>query len=351
MSQDEYEDHDDVVEVERNDFAGNHGQWVQLMGADIQFQRIKVLPAVPIAEVGVIVHCNLKGYFYSVENMKRLLDTPFEVLEDQYFQVGEGDAIPGLELALRHSRKGELMRSICTSKFAFGSQGRGVSSKATSADNTGVTSGLLLEKTKTGLAVVPPHMDIEYEIEVLDHLNERKLHQHIVNKYQKELSAVEGDEEAKDKLVHRLYTLQSMTYRKDAGNRWFSYEDFDRSARAYSNATKVAEGYFNSGNSNTVLDESMSMEERIKAIEEKEQQKEKPVSEDDSEVVGLYVTCLNNLAACKLSKGEYALTKELCVKVLQFSPFNGKALLRAAKATLALDVSYHLITCAVLILV
>ena len=348
MSDQDDQEEERVVEVERDDFSGNDGKLVKLMGTEIQFQRLTILPHVPIAEVGVIVKCNIKGYFFSVEQMKRLCHEPFEELDNQYYQVGEGDAIPGLELALRHSRKGEKMRSVFTAKFGFGSAGRGVTKNAVeSAGSAGATINtaqpITIEKTKSGMAIIPPNMDLEYEIEIVDHLQEKVLHQQTVEKYRNDLLAVEGNEEAKNQLIHRLYTLQSMNYRKEAGNRWFSFEDYDRSARAYSHATKLAEGYFNSGSSNTVLEEATTMEERLKAIEEKERQKSEPVAEEDSEIVGLYVTCLNNLAACKLSKGEYMATKELCVKVLQFSPFNGKALLRAAKATLALDVSYSLL--------
>ena len=49
-----------------------------------------------------------------------------------------------------------------------------------------------------------------------------------------------------------------------------------------------------------------------------------------------FISCLNNLSACHLSMKEYAKAKDLCVRVLEVEPDNLKALVRGAKAALAL---------------
>ena len=60
-------------------------------------------------------------------------------------------------------------------------------------------------------------------------------------------------------------------------------------------------------------------------------------NDPDSLLFNAYVTCLNNLAACYISQKEFMKAKEICTRVLELSPNNVKALLRAAKASLALD--------------
>ena len=49
-----------------------------------------------------------------------------------------------------------------------------------------------------------------------------------------------------------------------------------------------------------------------------------------------YISCMNNLSACHISMKEYAKAKDVCVRVLELEPDNLKALLRGAKAALAL---------------
>lgn len=58
----------------------------------------------------------------------------------------------------------------------------------------------------------------------------------------------------------------------------------------------------------------------------------------DEQLLEVYVSCLNNMAACQLKLGEHVKAKEICVRVLEIQPNNLKALLRAAKAALATHV-------------
>lgn len=63
----------------------------------------------------------------------------------------------------------------------------------------------------------------------------------------------------------------------------------------------------------------------------------------DEQLLEVYVSCLNNMAACQLKLGEHAKAKEICVRVLEIQPNNLKALLRAAKAALATHVRNFII--------
>jgi hypothetical protein len=97
----------------------------------------------------------------------------------------------------------------------------------------------------------------------------------------------------------------------------------------------LADTYFNK-ESNEKMSLAATLEEKAQAVAAAQQGQ---VAQEDNEVVAVYITCLNNLIACKISQGEYLQAKELCVKVLEVEPGNAKALVRAAKASLALDVS------------
>ncbi len=315
--------------------------WVELMGKDIRILRLRE-PNNPngiIADVGTIVQCNIRGYYYSVLKDQRLNSEPFETLQNQFYQIGEGDCIPGLELPLRHSRVGEVFRCCVSSRFAYGSYGRCVSKLEQVHAQSQSEADFISIIFRGSTAIIPPNTDLEYEVEILGHLDDRSLHPSTIANHQSKIDIIQSDEE-RHRYLHRLLTIQLMQYRKDAGNRWFSYDEFPRAAKAYSSATKLAESYFNVANSHPNFDETNSIEDKVRAIEANEKAKSEPIAQEDVDVVSIYVACLNNLAACKVSLGEYSMAKDLCVKVLQFSPYNAKALLRAARSCLALDVSF-----------
>lgn len=329
----------------------------ELMGKDVVIQR-KSPGEGELAEYGTIVKCNLTGYFYSNVTRQRVNEEPFEVAKDQSFQIGEGDTVPGLELALRHSRKGEKFSVFIASRFAFGLAGRNYQAqndkKGTDNNEGDQSNNEKVEvksppaaakdsNTSNALPSVPPDQDIEYEIEILSHRTDKEFDTDFAQRFENE--SINKTEEEKGELHNRLLILQSLQLRKEIGNRWFSYGEFGRAAKAYSKATQISEGYFNKPVSQGGEAEGegenggKSMEEKIMEAEAK---KEEKIPVEENEVVQIYVSCLNNLAACKLAQKEYYQAKDLCTKVLEFSPFNAKALLRAAKASLATDVS-HLI--------
>lgn len=104
--------------------------------------------------------------------------------------------------------------------------------------------------------------------------------------------------------------------------------EYSKASRAYSKATQISSTYFNShSESNTNLLDKLADHGKIELI-----------PAEDEDLLGLHVDCLNNLAACKLLQKEFLQAKDLCIQVLQFDCNNFRALLRAARATLELDV-------------
>ena len=127
-------------------------EWEELMGADIKIIYIWKNLANDIASYGTIVTCNYKCF---VANSK----VPIEYLENQRFKIGDGDAIPGLELPLRHTRVGDHFLISCSSKFAYGPSGRPVVKPS-----KGSTSSVI--------PAILPDSDLEFEVTILAHNTE-----------------------------------------------------------------------------------------------------------------------------------------------------------------------------------
>jgi hypothetical protein len=369
---------------------------------------------------------------------------PFETLESQRYKVGEGDAVPGLELALRHSRRGERLRVRFSSRFGYGPDGRPAMRTLEDRDGNSGNGG------SGSVPAVPADVGLEYEICVLAHVPEGALDVALLRAacggdrnsssgssglqaVARELAlteaeaqdaeargerlgtaepeteteteteteaeaevtgaegvegvcieGVEGESTERQRRVERLGALSELLQRKEAGNRWFSHGSFSRAARAYSKGTQVADRYFNgapqggpggeagagaggggggagAGGAQQAAVRGMldaqqrgadpeearaAAEQQIAAAEVEQLRRSKePIGGAEAEVLGAYVQCLNNMAACQLRLGEAAKAKEVCVQVLEIDPDNQKALLRAAKAALAMHVSLSISHC------
>jgi tetratricopeptide (TPR) repeat protein len=330
-----------------NSVADNGEEWEEIMGKDLIFRRLRNGEG-NTAEMGTVVRCDLRGYFV-VDGTPA--EKPFEEWKAQSFKVGENDAIPGIEMAVRFSRVGDLTRVRFKSKFGYGYVGRPPVQVNESGEN-GKQSDGAGEAEKSTIIAIPPDMDLEYEIAVSAHLADGQTDPALLEKHP---FAPEGGS-TPERYADRMLALTELTQRKEAGNRWFSYGDFSRAARAYSKATQVADRYFN-GNANvgdsnakalqglttpaegaSNADAVREAEERLAAAEREKEAQRRRYEQGDEEVVGVYVSCLNNMAAAQLRLGENAKAKDICVRVLEMDPGNHKALLRAAKAALATHV-------------
>ncbi len=334
--------------------------WEEVMGKDL-ITKVLRKGSGGQAEMGTVVTCNLRGFF--VENGNVLAES-FEEWANQSFKIGESDAVPGVEMALRFSRVGDILRVRCNSRFGYGPTGRPevVVRNGTEAKEEGT------ETFPKSIVAIPADKDLEYELEILSHLPDGEVDPVLLNAHpfdesrtfeSDDADATEESSRAKAfrNYMERLQALTELQQRKEAGNRWFSYGDFARSARAYSKATQIADRYFNGNANNSTPAQALqglnpseegaggaaaggssSLGEANAALEAAEKAKEaqrRSFEAGDEEVVAVYVSCLNNLAACQLRLGDNAKVKDICIRVLEIEPANHKALLRAAKAALA----------------
>uniref|UniRef100_A0A7S3GTR9 peptidylprolyl isomerase n=1 Tax=Spumella elongata TaxID=89044 RepID=A0A7S3GTR9_9STRA len=339
--------------------TGDDGtSWEEVMGKDLVTKVLRKGSGGQ-AEMGTVVMCNLKGFFVENEDVSA---ESFEEWTNQSFKIGESDAIPGVEMALRFSRVGDILRVRCNSRFGYGPTGRPevVIRNSTEVKEEGT------ETAAKSIVAIPADKDLEYELEILSHLPDGDVDPVLLKAHPfDESHSVHSDEvDASDEdssrakafrdYTERLQALTELQQRKEAGNRWFSYGDFARSARAYSKATQIADRYFNgNANSNTPAQAlqglTPSSEEgegaaesnvgeanaALEAAEKAKEAQRRTFQAGDEEVVAVYVSCLNNLAACQLRLGDNAKVKDICIRVLEIDPANHKALLRAAKAALA----------------
>lgn len=277
------------------------------MGNEIMKRTIRE-GAGDIAVVGVTVTCNFKGYFGGANGAVADKSKPFETFFNQKFKIGEGDCFPGLELTLRHAKVGELFEAMTKSKFAYGLAGR------VSFSMQDPTLGTV------EIPEIPPNTDLLYEVEVLSHLQDDQFDLESL----RQCGIKEQDINTEDNTqMKRLHALNNLILRKECGNRWYLYQDYSRASKAYSKATQIADHYFKTNSESESTNSSNS----------------ELIANADRPLVDTYIACLNNLAACHINKNEFLKAKDMCVRVLEFDPRNVKALLRAAKATLALDVS------------
>ena len=322
--------------------------WEEVMHRDVLIKRLgKSDLSQPSASIGTTVVCNIACFLLkpfeivsnSAENLsidladRKEESKPFENLEKERYKIGKGDLIPALELGLRHSRIGDRFLLRANSRFAFGYNGRDTS--------------------------VPPNADLHFDIHVLNHIQESEIDNDYVHiQISSILSLNNGkfnvclpEDIDADIVSHsnRWAAFSDLCFRKEAGNRWFKYKDFQRAARAYAEGTKVADEYFKSidkyqENKNDMIkmDENGQMqinpdyrggEGNIDGDSAHEENDGK-----DSIIFLAYVSCLNNLAACHMEQGENLKARDLCIKVLEIDPSNLKALLRAARSSLALHV-------------
>jgi len=328
--------------------------WEEIMGKDLAIKRLKTGTS-ELAEMGTVVTCNMLGFFVEDEEPAAL---PFEGWKNQKFKIGESDAVPGVEMALRFSRVGDVIRVRCKSRFGYGPTGRPVVFKSNGDSKQDESSA-----GSEAIVAIPADQDLEYELEVLAHLPDGEVDPEILATHQFDESSSplpsepDGNNNARSAALRshleRLQALTELQQRKEAGNRWFSYSDFSRSARAYSKATQIADRYFNGNASANTPAQALQgvsgeggvgeAEAALAAAEKAKEEQRRTFQAGDEEVVAIYVSCLNNMAACQLRLGDNAKVKDICIRVLEIDPTNHKALLRAAKAALATHVSHRLL--------
>eukprot|EP01041_Mallomonas_annulata_P005959 gene5959-12028_t len=231
------------------------GDWRELMGNDLRFKKIKIGSDTSV-ELNSNVTCSIHTYTLPSNAL-------VEFVDKESFLIGEADTIPGLELCIRHSNLGDKIEVFCSSRFAYGTKGRPPFGNS---------------------PAIPPDTDLRFDVYILE--------------------TDDNNSNTGDPVEE---SLQYVTSRKNAGNRWFKYSEFTKAARCYSKGAEHIE--------KILTDESTDIQKRLKS---------------------LFIDCLNNLAVCHISNNDFYKAKETCLKLLEIDPTNIKGLLRAGRASLAL---------------
>ena len=148
--------------------------WNEIMGRDVMVKlhsRLEYAEDDPLgqtAQMGSSVTCNMKCFFMKQnpdesdgkDELVRASDAPFETLTAQTFKIGEADAVPALELALRHSKAGDRLTLRATNRFAYGPAGR---------------PALISSASSSSSPAIPPQADLEFDIEIIKILGDRAI--------------------------------------------------------------------------------------------------------------------------------------------------------------------------------
>ena len=280
--------HEENREEERGGDDEQGGEWIELLGEEVKYKLLNSAGSGLSAEIGVVVECSdlrmFRLHSASAENIVNEDDeeevkgghNDYRELIDEFpslrAEIGQGDVVPGLELALRSCRVGDNFCVRVSPKFAYGFE------------------------TRVPLSVempsLPAHSTVEFEGTVTRHTT----------------PAMEFPSSASKQCLY------SALLRKEAGNRWFQFKEYLRAGRAYSAAAQMAD---------TFLIEAAKERGDNNEDEEKGKEEERVTL---SEISRVLVDALNNLAASHLSNKEFFKAKETCVRVLETDPSNTKVM-------------------------
>jgi hypothetical protein len=93
-------------------------EWRELMGRDVLMRTVERGAEGPCAEMGVLVVC--RDVQMTCVDPQTETETLVDSIDLLRSEIGKGDVVPGLELALRHSRAGDLIQVRVASKFGYG---------------------------------------------------------------------------------------------------------------------------------------------------------------------------------------------------------------------------------------
>ncbi|KAG9286194.1 hypothetical protein G9A89_014180 [Geosiphon pyriformis] len=187
------------------------------------------------------------------------------------FQLGSGQVIRGLEEALNSMCVGEKAEVLIAAEYAFGSIG--------------------------SPPLIPPHTEINYEIEILRCTDEP--------------------------LKHRLIKLKKL---KEEGNQFFKKNEFQRAIELYKKSLRYIEEeatYYSQNSPDVVRQPNI-----------KDQLKTPTKKLINEEYRSLFVVLNSNTAACLLALQDFAKAEEFSREVLKQDPQNIKAIYRLGQALL-----------------
>lgn len=267
----------------------NNHQLYKLDGEETEEGEIidsNLVPAnldVDEAEPGDYILIDFDGYYNPDENDATLIDSltkidspppkikPFIQARNWLITFGNGDVLPGVEMALRFLKLNQCGVVKCHSKYAYGSYGR---------------------KSRNGIPEVPPNANVIFKVRI-----KSILPQHDVKSKTNSFQI---------SLFKAMKNIGNHYYKND----WVGSDGGNGKIRAL----KLY---------NTISKDGLEM---LQDLEHG--------SLDRREVYFIIVDSYNNLTALHLREKEYRKAKDVATQAIQLDPYNMKALCRAAKALL-----------------
>lgn len=268
--------------------SADSAAWKDLMGDDLQMRIIRdgEEPSGEEGDIGDSLNIEFSGFrlddFHGdVENVFKVV-TPFINKKECMITLGEGDVVPGLEMAARFMRLNSHALVKCRSKYAYGAGGRRASDSSS--------------KLGTKTTDLVPESDVVFHV----HLK----------------AIVPADSH---RFKSNEFRLERSSSKKQLGNDCYRYEWDEhgiaqaRALRLYGKARDdMADLFANMQEMNDFMDRAILMDKALAII----------------------VDCLNNSSAVHLKARNYGQAKESAAQVLKYDPDNIKALCRAARAAM-----------------
>lgn len=272
------------------DTALDNDGWIQLMGDDLVMKVISdgtddASPeAKDQAEVGDGITIDFTGHQLPSFDGDGTITKELPFIEKQgcFIALGDGDVVPGLEMAARFLRSGDIAIVKCRSKYAYGAGGRRADSSS-----------------KSNLKDLPPNSDVVFTVCIRNIVPTRQL--------------LQSDD----------LKLQLASSKKEIGNEIYQYE-WDEHGLGKARALKLY---------------GKARDSMIELIGEIENRNDGDSASDTNSTtkqsaIAILVDCSNNISAVHLKAKCYGLAKDSAATVLQYDPNNIKALCRAARAAI-----------------
>ena len=289
-----------AAQIDSND------EWLELMGKDLLMRVIGSSASgadslgddyndEPAAEVGDAIQLDFTGrrlLSFDGEGCCSEKELPFVEKRGCLIALGDGDVIPGLEMAARFLSIGQRAIVKCRSKYAYGAGGRRAAAAAAAAADTASNSTTGVTKD------LPPNSDVVLDVCVRDIIPSRRL--------------LEDDD----------LKIQLASSKKQLGNECYQYE-WDDHGMGKGRALKLY---------GKARDSMMDLLSEIETRQEKDDAVE--LTGAKQKAASILIDCLNNISAVHLKAKAYGKAKESAATVLQYDPNNIKALCRAARAAI-----------------
>ena len=272
--------------------ADSNGEWVELMGEDLVMRVISTsADSSPAAEVGDAIRLDFTGrrlLSFDGEDYASENELPFVEKRGCLVALGDGDVMPGLEMAARFLSSGHRAIVKCRSKYAYGAGGR---RSANASSNSNATD-------------LPPNSDVVFDM------------------------CVRSITPSSQMLRDQELRIQLAVSKKRLGNECYQYEWGDHELGDHGMGKPRALKLYGKARD--------LMMDLLGDIQMRQEESNGTAAGELAEqrATSVLIDCLNNISAVHLKAKSYGKAKESAATVLQYDPNNIKALCRAARAAI-----------------